>query len=105
MVESMSKEYRKKPVVIKAVQFDGSDESHAECMEFMGKQPGEQTNVGMLFIDTLEGTMCAMKGDYIIRGVRGEFYPCHPGIFEDTYEPAQWMDRFEQKPVNKSHYE
>ena len=43
----------------------------------------------MLKIDTLEGTMTASVGDYVIKGVNGEFYPCKPDIFEKTYEPAE----------------
>ena len=57
--------YRKKPVVIEAYQTDKE-----------------------LDIETLEGTMHASVGDYIITGVRGEQYPCKPDIFEQTYEPA-----------------
>lgn len=57
--------YRKKPVVIEAYQTDKE-----------------------LDIETLEGTMHASVGDYIITGVRGEQYPCNPDIFEQTYEPA-----------------
>jgi len=57
--------YRKKPVVIEAYQTDKE-----------------------LDIETLEGTMHASVGDYIITGVRGEKYPCKPDIFEQTYEPA-----------------
>ncbi len=44
---------------------------------------------GTLHIHTLEGTMTAQRGDWIIRGVRGEFYPCKPDIFADTYEPVE----------------
>lgn len=57
--------YRKKPVVIEAYQTDKE-----------------------MDIETLEGTMHASVGDYIITGVRGEQYPCKPDIFEQTYEPA-----------------
>lgn len=58
--------YRKKPVVIEAYQTDKE-----------------------MDIETLEGTMHASVGDYIITGVRGEKYPCKPDIFEKTYEPAE----------------
>ena len=77
--------YRKKPVVIEAVQF------HA------GMQPGElagdvvsgtlrYTQDDTILIKTLEGVMEARSGDWIIRGVKGELYPCKPDIFEATYE-------------------
>ncbi|MFP8960023.1 hypothetical protein ACLIYP_05540 [Streptomyces nanhaiensis] len=42
----------------------------------------------IMLINTLEGTMSASPGDYVIRGVQGEIYPCKPDIFEATYEPA-----------------
>jgi len=77
--------FRKKPVVIEAVQFDGSRESiEGHIPESMISGLGFDT----LQIVTLEGTMTADPGDWIIRGVKGEFYPCKPDIFEATYEPA-----------------
>jgi hypothetical protein len=78
--------YRKKPVVIEAYQTDKE-----------------------LDIETLEGTMHASVGDYIITGVRGEKYPCKPDIFEQTYEPADvptaspWH-RVEEKPKEAAQY-
>lgn len=48
-----------------------------------GKAKHDHTDI---YIDTLEGTMCASVGDFIIKGVQGEFYPCKPDIFEKTYE-------------------
>jgi hypothetical protein len=76
--------YRKKPVVVEAVRFDGKN--HRECIKFLEAQGcfTKQT----IFIPTLEGTMKASVGDYIIRGVNGECYPCKPDIFEKTYEPV-----------------
>ena len=77
--------YRKKPVVIEAVQYDGTDES----VDWLYPQlvSGEiGRNTQGLFIKTLEGVMKAEIGDYIIKGVNGEFYPCKPDIFEATYE-------------------
>ena len=81
--------YRKKPVVIEAVQFNGYD----VAPEFVSKEIAlflEEAVIsyenGCLFINTLEGTMRAEKGDWIIKGVKGEFYPCKPDIFEATYE-------------------
>ena len=86
--------FRKKPVVIEAVQFDGTaggavvvfnsfDESDMPDAKF---SPSADVKVGTLSIPTLEGVMTADKGDWIIKGVAGEFYPCKPAIFAATYE-------------------
>ncbi|MCE0912490.1 MULTISPECIES: hypothetical protein [Pseudomonas] len=77
--------YRKKPVVIEAVQFDGSLNSVESmqipnCSQLLGSNTLE--------IETLEGLMSAQPGDWIIKGVKGEFYPCKPDIFAATYDPA-----------------
>lgn len=82
--------FRKKPVVIDAFQWvPGAyfpapefDALHA-IAKIQGHGPDE-----VLAIETLEGVMRASPGDYIIRGVKGEFYPCKPEIFLATYEPA-----------------
>ncbi len=77
--------YRKKPIVIEAVQWTGSNEK--ECMEFCPSIYQETYKAdGFLTIPTLEGKMACATGDFIIRGVKGEFYPCKPDIFEATYE-------------------
>lgn len=77
--------YRKKPVVIEAVQFDGTDESVDWLYpQLVSGEIGRSCN--RLHIKTLEGVMTANVGDYIIKGVNGEFYPCKPDIFEKTYE-------------------
>ena len=80
--------FRKKPVVIEAVQYTGSN--LAEICKFM-KKPYQQiyNTDGTLSIETLEGTMKANPFDYIIKGINGEFYPCKPGIFNKTYEPVE----------------
>lgn len=83
--------YRKKPVVIEAVHFSGSSTSiHAIKRWVDGNeyvQPVVETmDIGSLAIETLEGTMTASPGDWIIKGVHGEFYPCKPDIFAATYE-------------------
>ncbi|WP_025910677.1 hypothetical protein [Priestia flexa] len=80
--------YRKKPVVIEAVQFHDTAESIAELSEFAGKdiKVSYKRPVPFLTIETLEGEMRALPGDFIIKGVNGEFYPCKPDIFEKTYE-------------------
>ena len=74
--------YRKKPVVIEAVQWNGKN--HDEMESFVGLSAG--VGLDYVWITTLEGTMQASKGDYVIKGVQGEFYPCKPDIFEATYE-------------------
>lgn len=82
--------FRKKPVVIDAWQFDGSYNSVRHLIKddgavsYCGNARGQHVE-----IKTLEGVMRADPGDYIIRGVKGEFYPCKPDIFEATYEPAE----------------
>lgn len=85
----MSK-FRKKPVVIEARQFGGVlDASVATwCGGTIQESPVGITG-GILCIPTLEGTMTATVGDWIIRGVKGEFYPCKPDIFAATYEPVE----------------
>lgn len=81
--------YRKRPVVIEAMQFT---EDHADAIqEFIGRDRENGTarnGPSYVEIRTLEGTMHAVPGDWIIKGVAGEFYPCKPDIFEATYEPA-----------------
>lgn len=84
--------YRKKPVVIEAVQFLGESEPIREfvamrCNINFGLDA--DGNCAEVLIPTLEGTMTAQVRDWIIMGVNGEFYPCKPDIFEKTYEPAE----------------
>ena len=83
--------YRKKPVVIEAVQFTGDFGNIEKLIQWSNKQVWKNTSgfgefLGTLSINTLEGVMTASKGDFIIKGVQGEFYPCKPDIFEKTYE-------------------
>ncbi len=87
-------QFRKKPVIIDAVQFNpekpepwpfGIVQFHPRC---------EAENAacswdGKYYVETLEGRFEAKPGDWIIRGVKGEFYPCKPDIFAATYEPAE----------------
>ena len=86
-------QYRKKPVVIEAMRFFADHLVMAEVARWCGgridseAKPSDRTDVAYwLDIPTLEGVMKASPGDYIIRGVQGEFYPCKPEIFEATYE-------------------
>lgn len=82
-------QYRKKPVVVSAVQFDGN----YRCLDIFSINEVKDFIMGLDYkgndcikIPTLEGLMTAYIGDYIIRGVKGEYYPCKPDIFEATYE-------------------
>lgn len=89
------KKFRKKPVVIEAIQL--GEENAGEIVglingngaeAFMRGGSGGGSRGGAVFIETLEGRHRADPGDWIIRGVQGEFYPCKPDIFEQTYEPV-----------------
>lgn len=82
----MIKKYRKKPVVIEAVQWAGENEK--EIQNFCGNCANWGIN-DVLVICTLEGQHIASVGDYIIKGVNGEYYPCKPDIFEQTYEEVE----------------
>jgi hypothetical protein len=87
----MSK-FRKKPVVIEAIQFDGTVRGGGLIQDFVGPTAttDHKPNIGFIVcIPTLEGEMRAQPGDWIIKGVKGEFYPCKPDIFEATYEPVE----------------
>ncbi len=81
--------YRKKPVIIEAIKFLNTAESLSALSEFIGdtiKVDHSNPDKPTLKIDTLEGQHIASVGDYIIKGVKGEFYPCKPDIFKATYE-------------------
>lgn len=80
----MVKKYCKKPVVVEAVQWTG--ENIDEIVEFCGEYCNSFDWSDVLYIYTLGGHRIARVGDYIIKGVRGEFYPCMPHIFEETYD-------------------
>jgi hypothetical protein len=81
--------FRKKPVVIEAVLWDGSIGSLEE-IELFDDAGVINTNLSKneLQIVTSEGVMTASQGDWVIKGIKGEFYPCKPDIFEATYDPA-----------------
>lgn len=81
------KHYSKKPVIIEAIQWTG--ENTDEVLAFAKGCTPYKTNHNILAIETLEGVMQASVGDYIIKGVKGEFYPCKPEIFESTYEELE----------------
>jgi len=81
-------QFRKKPVIIEAIQFDGSSENRLELDKFCTNRRAE-FYPDHLRIVTLEGDLRADIGDWIIKGVGGEVYPCKPDIFEATYEPPE----------------
>lgn len=95
----MVQKFRKKPVVIEAIQWDNLN--YKEVSEFVGITlapdlesetaylAGKAAPIFSLSIPTLEGKMKAMPNDWIIKGVNGEFYPCKPDIFEKTYESVE----------------
>lgn len=84
--------YRKKPIVIEAIQWDGSTKSFNLIQELnsLGKRTiiseSDIDDVTDLIIPTLEGDMRALIGDWIIKGINGEVYPCKPDIFAKTYD-------------------
>lgn len=88
--------FRKKPVVIEAVQYTGeagvvlefATAGERNDVETFGFKPSQNPLERRALIKTLEGTMEARPGDWIIRGVKGEYYPCKPDIFAATYESA-----------------
>lgn len=84
----MIKKYMKKPVTISAIQWDGTNTK--EVYDFLGNSTSlryeENRTYNKICIHTLEGSIEASIGDYIIRGIKGEHYPCKPEIFELTYE-------------------
>ena len=94
----MIKKYCRKPIVVEAIQWTGNNTD--EVLEFgRGKIKHRQYKYSPngkdilygeeLYVETLEGELRANKGDYIIKGVRGEFYPCKPDIFEKIYEELE----------------
>jgi hypothetical protein len=97
--------FRKKPVEIEAMQLVGDNtdmfavyqwvEEHTQgsFAPYAAELPASGVSIdpatGFMLIATLEGVMQAKPGDWIIRGVQGEFYPCKPDIFDATYEPVE----------------
>ena len=90
----MAQAFRKKPIVIEAMLFDGSYDSGVAISKWAHEGMSAQAGCiirmdygdNSISVRTLEGTMFAGKGDWIIKGIKGEFYPCKPEIFEATYE-------------------
>lgn len=90
----MIKKYKKKPVIVEAIQFVNTDERINLIKKFVGesfisKQGWDTLNLKTVrnyYIKTLEGDMNVSQGDFIIKGINGEFYPCKSDIFLKTYE-------------------
>ena len=93
--------FRKKPIVIEAFRWTGGPDqeedpswivaailTHNVWFAKVGTPAGRWTRESVMHIKTFEGVMTAEPGDWIIRGVKGELYPCKPDIFEATYEPV-----------------
>jgi hypothetical protein len=89
--------YTKKPVTIEAIQFADDADTISNIHGFLGADETrisyENPDAPVLKIETLEGTMTAQVGDWIIKGVKGEFYPCKPDIFEATYGKSDSASR------------
>ena len=81
--------WRKKPVVIDAILWDGTAQTFGLIQEMGCPFRSGEMGSKSFFIPTLEGDMKVTDGDWVIRGVKGEFYPCKPDIFEKTYELAE----------------
>lgn len=96
MKKTIAPRYRKKPVEIEAMQWNGTAAGATPIINWVLSQGGtaryddaSSEHGEHIAIDTLEGTMRAVVGDFIIRGVQGEFYPCKPDIFEQTYDAIE----------------
>lgn len=88
--------FRKKPIVIEAIQYTGTPESNREIIDWTRNSATpaymdafNEFGLKRLFINTLEGTFVINEGDWIVKGVKGEFYPCKPEQFEMTYEKVE----------------
>lgn len=97
----MVKKFVKKRIEISAIQFKNDADTIKQIEEFMGDLFNGIEPNGTINIETLEGTMIASEGDYIIKGINGEFYPCKPDIFEKTYDSADttFIERMEQEII------
>lgn len=89
--------YRKKPVVVEAMQTDGTTETADLIREWSNGRLrdhwiGDGSHEVAFYVDTLEGRTIASPRDWIILGLKGEYYPCRPDIFEATYDPYKEGD-------------
>lgn len=79
--------YKKRPVTVEALQYDGSEESRDKLRDFGAHILKYDRATLRLTIETIQGPSLVYVGDFVIKGIQGEFYPCSAPIFEQTYEP------------------
>ena len=99
----MINKYRKKPVIVEAVIWTGNN---IDEVKELAKNAVEHIIFvdNNLYIETLEGNMNVSVGDYIIKGIAGEFYPCKPDIFKETYETVSMVSDNDRTTVPMSEY-
>ena len=99
----MINKYRKKPVIVEAVIWTGNN---IDEVKELAKSAVEHIIFvdNNLYIETLEGNMNVSIGDYIIKGIVGEFYPCKPDIFKETYETVSMVSDNDRTTVPMSEY-
>ena len=99
----MINKYRKKPVIVEAVIWTGNN---IDEIKELAKNAVEHIIFvdNNLYIETLEGNMNVSIGDYIIKGIAGEFYPCKPDIFKETYETVSMVSDNDRTTVPMSQY-
>lgn len=99
----MINKYRKKPVIVEAIIWTGNN---IDEIKELAKNAVEHIIFvdNNLYIETLEGNMNVSIGDYIIKGIAGEFYPCKPDIFKETYETVSMVSDNDRTTVSMSEY-
>ena len=99
----MINKYRKKPVIVEAVVWTGNN---IDEIKELAKNAVEHIIFvdNNLYIETLEGNMNASIGDYVIKGIAGEFYPCKPDIFKETYETVSMVSDNDKTTISMSEY-
>ena len=99
----MINKYRKKPVIVEAVIWTGNN---IDEVKELAKNAVEHIIFvdNNLYIETLEGRMNVSVGDYVIKGIAGEFYPCKPDIFKETYETVSMVSDNDKTTVSMSEY-
>nr|DAX95455.1 MAG TPA: PGDYG protein [Caudoviricetes sp.] len=101
----MTNKYRKKPVVIEAIQLNESGSNISEILNFVNKNKIRfDADKNRYYIVTLEGNMYIELGDWIIKGVNEEFYPCKPDIFEKTYTEIKNLKELDVKMLEIPDY-
>ena len=99
----MINKYRKKPVIVEAVVWTGNN---IDEIKELAKNAVEHIIFvdNNLYIETLEGNMNVSVGDYIIKDIQGEFYPCKPDIFKETYETISMVLDNDKTTISMSQY-